>query len=623
MLVERNLLVPLADGVTLAGDLYRPGSDPAPVLISFYPYRKDDIIGSFSERQRLALVERGYAHLLVDVRGFGGSDGCSVESQDPRAEGRDAAEVVEWAARQAWCDGAVGVWGVSYGGLAALAVAAERPPALRAIASIYGLQDVAGNFVAPGDVRSALGLFHREAVMLAQELTPPSFQDPQGRWSALWERRLERLRSDGPSGPHWLAHPRGDDPYWQARTIELERIDVPAFLIGGWRDLFPSATVEAFGRIATATDLLMGPWVHVPPDLGPEPVDWVAELAGFFDRHMRGGTGPAQSRRAQVFVEGVGGGWMEAPAFPPDGGTTARLYLGSSGALEEMRSAGAATIELLPTVGSAAGLYDPLGTGLGFPLDQAPDDERSQCWIGDPAGEGAILAGRPEVALEVALDSPRPAHLIAKLSDVAPDGRAALVCTGRLRIEEPGHCVVPLDAIAYRLAPGHRWQLALAGSDFPRTWPSPAAGSIRIELASACLWLPLAGGVSLRPSEPRRPQIAPADGASWSLPGDPPVWSIERDPGTAAITIRTAGGERIATPEGARLQITSRAQASVSDRDPGAARVEAEAEIRLELASGASVEVDARVVATAEREHYRGIVRQDGRVLLDEQWERP
>ena len=159
-----------------------------------------------------------------------------------------------------------------------------------------------------------------------------------------------------------------------------------------------------------------------------------------------------------------------------------------------MRSAGAATIELLPTVGSAAGLYDPLGTGLGFPLDQAPDDERSQCWIGDPAGEGAILAGRPEVALEVALDSPRPAHLIAKLSDVAPDGRAALVCTGRLRIEEPGHCVVPLDAIAYRLAPGHRWQLALAGSDFPRTWPSPAAGSIRLELASACLWLPLAGG---------------------------------------------------------------------------------------------------------------------------------
>ena len=94
-------------------------------------------------------------------------------------------------------------------------------------------------------------------------------------------------------------------------------------------------------------------------------------------------------------------------------------------------------------------------------------------------------------------------------------------------------------------------------------------------------------------------------------------------PGTAAITIRTAGGERIATPEGARLQITSRAQASVSDRDPGGARVEAEAEIRLELASGASVEVDARVVATAEREHYRGVVRQDGRVLLDEQWERP
>ena len=623
MLVERNVLIPLTDGVTLAADLYRPGDEPAPVLISFYPYRKDDIIGSFTERQRVALVERGYAHLLVDVRGFGASDGSSVESQDPRAEGRDAAEVVAWAAGRPWCDGAVGVWGVSYGGLVALAVAAERPPALRAIASIYGLHDVVGNFVAPGDVRSALGLFHREAVMLAQELSPPSLEDPDGRWHGVWERRLERLRAAGPSGPHWLAHPRGDDPYWRARTIELERIEVPAFIVGGWRDLFPSATVEAFRRIATATDLLIGPWVHVPPDLGPEPVDWIAELAGFFDRHLRGGERQARARRAQIFVEGVGGGWGEAAAFPPDGGTTLRLALRAAGELGEARSAGAATIDLVATVGSAAGLYDPLGTGLGFPLDQAPDDARSQCWIGDPADEGVILAGRPEVAVELTLESIRPAHLVAKLSDVAPDGRASLVCTGRQRVEGPGHYVVPLDAIAYRLAPGHRWQLALAGSDFPRTWPSPAPGSIRIELASAWLSLPLASDRSLRPWEPMRPQRAPSEWPSWSQPGDPPVWSIDRDQANDAIAIRTAGGEQIATPPGARLRIASRALASVSDRDPGAARVEAEAEIRLELASGASIEVEASVVATADRERYRGVVREDGRVLLDEEWERP
>jgi predicted acyl esterase len=606
VVVDRNVLVPLADGVTLAADLYRPKAGPVPVLISFYPYRKDDIIGSFTERQRLALVERGYAHLLVDVRGFGGSDGSSVESQNPRAEGRDAAEVVAWAAAQPWCDGAVGVWGVSYGGLVALAVAAERPPALRAIASIYGLQDVVANFVAPGDVRSGLGLFHREAVMLAQELAPPSFEDPEGRWRAVWERRLARLRATGPSGPHWLAHPRGADPYWRARTIELERIKVPAFIIGGWRDLFPSAAVEAFNRIATATDLLIGPWVHVPPDLGPEPVDWIDGLADFFDRHLR--SGAARKRRAQVFVEGIGGGWSDAEAFPPHGTTTVRHRLGTLGE----------TIDLNPTVGSAAGLFDPLGSGLGFPLDQAPDDARSQCWVGEPASEGLILAGRPELALDLTVESSRPAHLIAKLSDVAPDGGASLVSTGRLRVEHPGRHIVELDAIAYRLAPGHRWQLALSGSDFPRTWPSPSPGSIHINPSSATLSLPVASKGSLRASSPVRPQ---AEGVSWSLPAAAPVWTIEHEP--AAITIRTAGGEQIATPSGARLRITSRALATVSENDPAGARIEAEAEIHLDLTTAGSIDVAATVLATTDQERYRGVVRHNGDVILDETWRRP
>jgi putative CocE/NonD family hydrolase len=620
---DRNVLVSVGDGTELAASLYRPDHErPAPVLISFYPYRKDDVIGSFSEHSRRSLVERGYAHLLVDVRGFGGSDGSSVESQDPRAEGRDAAAVVQWAAAQEWCDGTVGVWGVSYGGLVALAVGAERPPALRAIASIYGLQDVVREFVAPGNVRAGLGLFQREAVMLAQELSPPSFEDADGRWRAVWERRLERLRGAGPSGPHWLAHPEGEDPYWRARTIKLERIEVPAFIVGGWRDLFPSATVEAFNRIETATDLLIGPWLHVPPDLGPEPVDWIGELAGFFDLHLRG-EGEARARRAQIFVDGVGGGWSEASAFPPAGVEPMRRRLGSDGGLELEPSTGVATVELRPTVGATAGLYDPLGTGLGFPLDQRPDDARSACWTGEPALAAVTLAGSAEVALDVTIDSTGPVHLTAKLTDVGPDGSSSLVATGARRIERSGCCEISLAAIAYRLAPGHRWQLALSGSDFPRAWPSPAAGRVRIALASATLSLPLAPEGSLAPWAPRRPPQQPGGNATWSLPGDPPVWRIERDSARSAITVHTAGGDRMTTPSGATMSLVTRAWATVSDNDPAGARIEAEAEIRLQLPSGVAIEVDTTVVARVDRDRYTATVRHDGSLVFDEAWERP
>src|SRR4051812_6777336 len=105
MRVERNILIQLADGTTLASDLYLPDAEGRfATLVSLYPYRKDDVIGAFSEYPRRYFVRRGYAHLLVDVRGYGGSDGESVESMDPRPEGRDGAEVVEWAARQQWSD---------------------------------------------------------------------------------------------------------------------------------------------------------------------------------------------------------------------------------------------------------------------------------------------------------------------------------------------------------------------------------------------------------------------------------------------------------------------------------------------------------------------------------------
>src|ERR1700756_829832 len=81
--VEHNVLIPLGDGCTLAADLYRPTDDGAfPTLISYYPYHKDDFMGAFLGPAMTYFAARGYAHLLVDFRGVGGSSGIAWEMME-------------------------------------------------------------------------------------------------------------------------------------------------------------------------------------------------------------------------------------------------------------------------------------------------------------------------------------------------------------------------------------------------------------------------------------------------------------------------------------------------------------------------------------------------------------
>ena len=152
-----DLKISLSDGTCLAANLMLPqGPGPFPLITTFYPYRKDDFIGASCIFSRRYFASQGYASLLVDIRGYGLSEGPSYEAWDPR-EALDGAEVVEWAAGQSWCNGNVAIWGASYGGWQALSVAAQRPKGLKAIASIYGGAEIYEDFVYPGGCPNALG----------------------------------------------------------------------------------------------------------------------------------------------------------------------------------------------------------------------------------------------------------------------------------------------------------------------------------------------------------------------------------------------------------------------------------------------------------------------------------
>ena len=139
--VEKNVLIPMSDGIRLAADIYAPrgfdfeNSEPLPVVMEHIPYRKDDVGRPHEDTWYATLPRAGYLFARVDCRGTGGSEGAADDEYSSR-EQRDGAEAVEWLAAQPWCNSKVAMIGISYGGFTSLQVAALSPAHLAAIVPI-------------------------------------------------------------------------------------------------------------------------------------------------------------------------------------------------------------------------------------------------------------------------------------------------------------------------------------------------------------------------------------------------------------------------------------------------------------------------------------------------------
>ena len=150
--VRKNLRVPMRDGVTLVADAYHGAEEaPRPALVALSPYGKElQALALTMPPQRrpspmwdgcieagdiARVVHEGYVHVIGDLRGSGGSGGEHIGNYNAGGVplGQDAYDVIEWVAAQAWCDGNVGMIGISYFGSMQVLAAAERPPHLKAI----------------------------------------------------------------------------------------------------------------------------------------------------------------------------------------------------------------------------------------------------------------------------------------------------------------------------------------------------------------------------------------------------------------------------------------------------------------------------------------------------------
>ncbi|WP_283136640.1 CocE/NonD family hydrolase [Rhizohabitans arisaemae] len=625
----RDVVVPLPDGTALAGRLLLPeGDGPFPVLLSLYPYRKDDFIGSSNAYSAAYFAQAGYASLLVDLRGHGGSGGRAYQAWDPR-EHLDGEEVVAWAAAQDWSTGNVGMWGASYGGATSFGVAARRPPALKAIASVYGAADIYHDFVYPGGCPNALGASAWGALMLALELAPPSLQDPGGRWLEAWRERLTRLDDGDFSHLVWPAHP-GYDEYWRERAVPIEKITVPSLFVSGWRDLLCQAMLHAYARCTAPKRLLVGPWTHTAPDMAAEaPYDYLRELRYWWDRWLIDPDEPDDRPGVVYYVQGAGE-WRSADRWPPGPEDTV-LHLGPGSGLtagepaEEVRDEYAATA----LVGTEAGLWYPMGVAFAASvLNQAADDARSLAYTTGELPQDLDLCGAPRARLRVARRAGEQVNLAVKLCAVAPDGASVLITSGWHRIapsEDAGAAEVEVELYptAYRIPLGHRLRLTVACADFPRIWPTAQTPVITV-LSDAAhpsgLRLPLhapgADGSAPRavplpePGVNRAPQVVRAA----------PVYRITRDVARDGFSVTAGMSVELALAQGGTFALEHEVTASMENARPAAASVRTRAALVLRLAGGEEFTVHTGGQAAAGRRHLSGRVAAGGETVYERRW---
>jgi hypothetical protein len=487
MIVEREVLVPMRDGVRLASDVYRPNEGASPTLLHRTPYGKSHPLylhGSVLDV--LAAVDAGYAVVSQDTRGRFQSEG---DWQPFRWEGDDGYDTVEWIAEQPWADGRVGAYGTSYNGVTALHAAVAAPGHLTAVLSFMSGCSYDNGWVYTG------GAF---------ELGFAYFWLTRGAWETLRRRELdERRRSEleallhsaaslprrvidqlpvaelpamlpelVPFWEEWHANPPGSE-HWHSIDVpaHAERIRVPVLHVSGLYDnLLPGhlALNDALqrhpdARVRESHRFVLGPWDHEAYqssrpsaageyDFGPGAPNAYGLLRTlsreWFDHWLLGRETPVIGTPSARFYRTGSDSWHEEEQWPPPHAVTP-LYLAGAGHANSRNGDGRLSWEAPDAHEQATDRFrydpfDPVPSNGGRTLapvfgtagihDQASIEDRDDVLVyTSPALERELtLAGRATLEL-IAASSCEDTDFTAKLVDVEPDGYCRNLAGGIVR----------------------------------------------------------------------------------------------------------------------------------------------------------------------------------------------
>jgi len=598
-----NLWITLADGTRLAARMWLPDdaeASPVPVILEYLPYRKRDGTTGRDVLRHPYIAARGYAAIRVDMRGSGESDGL-LEGEYLKQEQDDALEVIAWLSAQPWCDGAVGMIGISWGGFNGLQIAARQPPALKAIITVASTDDRYAD-----DVHYMGGALLREnltwgSTMFSHTTRPPDPLLAGDRWREIWMHRLENhplLVAE------WLEHQRRD-AFWQHGSVceDYSAIACAVYAVGGWDDAYTNAVPRLLAGLPGPRKGLIGPWAHGYPEFAaPGPaIGFLQEQLRWWDYWLKGlPTGIMNEPMLRVWMQDSvrpanlnpyrPGRWVAEPTWPPTDRHDHQLHLTPQGL---QRAAAAETPMILcspQTVGLRSGTWCPYGVLPDDPDDQREDDGKSLCFDTLPLGEGVDILGAPVLDLELSSDQPN-ALLVARLCDVQPDGASTRVSYGVLNLThrdshleptplEPGkkyRIRLQLNDAAHAFPAGNRIRIALSTTYFPLLWPSPAVATLTLAAGPATLRLPERAARKL---DAKLPEFAPAElapGESRTVlrPAEH-ARTLSHDLATGEVTVTMRDDEGLVRLDGIDLVIGSSRhhEFRVRDGDPLSTRME-------------------------------------------------
>ncbi len=514
-----NTWITMNDGVRLAARIWLPENaenQPVPAILEYIPYRKRDGVRQRDDIMNPYIAGHGYACVRVDIRGSGDSEGI-LHDEYLQQELDDGVSIIEWLAEQVWCDGNVGMIGISWGGFNGLQIAHMQPPNLKAVISACSTDDRYAD-----DVHYMGGCLLGDnlswaSTMFSYNSLPPDPEIVGSKWRKMWKHRLEACDL---WLEKWLKHQHRDE-YWKHGSIceDFTKINIPVMAVSGWADGYSNAVFRLLENLDVPRLGLIGPWSHMYPHLGvPGPaIGFLQECLRWWDKWLKGReTGimdepmlrvwMLESMPPSTFYHQRFGQWASEEKWPPEEKTHLEYQLQEFQLVPKDQAVGQHEIALQSPLsnGLLAGKWCSYSATPDLPHDQREEDGGAIVFNGPPLEESVQILGAPEVELELAAN--RPVAMVAvRLSDMRPDNKVTRVTYGILNLThregheepkelEPGKFYkvkIQLNGIAQNFPKGHRIRIAISSSYFPLAWPAPESTQLRIKTKGCGLTLPV------------------------------------------------------------------------------------------------------------------------------------
>ncbi|GAA1973042.1 CocE/NonD family hydrolase [Microbacterium pumilum] len=497
--IERDLRVPMDDGIELLADLIRPIGATVPSLPTILirgPYGRRGLLAGSAR----ALAYEGFTVLFQSCRGTWGSQGLFTPQID---EQRDGMTTIRWVRAQPWFTGRLAMYGQSYMGYTQWAVAGRMqredpqnaPEALVLVTTMPDFGAITwdnGAFA----LRNALGWSRMMHRMRRGGIALIAMALPDRKLDKAFDVLPLSAGDSAATGEQihwyqdWTRYESLDEEYWtqQSHTASVPDVAAPVSMITGWYDIFLPWQLDDFAQLVAAgraPRIIIGPWGHVSPGMG-EPAH--TETIAFLKETFVGAPG-ARSTPVRAFETGADI-WHDLERWPPAGSAAEDWNLHKGGTLATDAATGGTTTYTYDPGDPTPAVGGPSLLPKTEPVDNSDHEARSDVAVFRSAtlAEPLEIAGHP--VAHIRMRSSAPSYdVFVRITDVHPDGKSMTVCDGIRRIGTVGtadtdpapdaegfrEVEVRLWPAFHRFAAGHAVGIQVSSGAHPRYARNPGS----------------------------------------------------------------------------------------------------------------------------------------------------